>query len=48
LKTPVKTLRRYRTIDIQTWLDAIVTAEDPIPDNIQAWLDAIHNTRERH
>lgn len=47
LKTPVKTLRRYRTIDIQTG-DAIVTAEDPIPDNIQAWLDAIHNTRERH
>jgi len=23
LKTPVKTLRRYRTIDTQTWLDAI-------------------------
>jgi len=47
LKTLVKTLRRYRTIDIQAG-DAIVTAEDPIPDNIQAWLDAIHNTRERH
>ena len=47
LKTLVKTLRRYRTIDIQAG-DAIVTAEDPIPNNIQTWLDAIHNTRERH
>ena len=32
LKILVKTLRRYRTIDIQAG-DAIVTAEDPIPDN---------------
>ena len=32
LKTLVKTLRRYRTIDIQAG-DTIVTAEDPIPDN---------------
>ena len=47
LKTPVKTLRRYRTIDIQAG-DAIVTAEDPIPDNTQTWLNAIHNTQERH
>ena len=47
LKTLVKTLRRYRTIDIQAG-DAIVTAEDPIPDNTQTWLDAIHNTQERH
>ena len=45
LKTLVKTLRRYRTIDIQAG-DAIVTAEDPIPANPQAWLDAIHNTPE--
>ena len=48
LKTPVKTLRRYRTIDIQTWLDAIVTTEDPIPNNTQTWLNAIHNTQEQH
>ena len=47
MKTPVKTLRRYRTIDIQAG-DAIVTAEDPIPNNTQTWLDAIHNTREQH
>jgi len=32
LKILVKTLRRYRTIDIQAG-DTIVTAEDPIPDN---------------
>ena len=48
LKTLVKTLRRYRTIDIQTWLDAIVTTEDPIPNNTQTWLNAIHNTQEQH
>jgi hypothetical protein len=28
LKTPVKTLRRYRTIDIQTWLDAIHNTQE--------------------
>ena len=47
LKTLVKTLRRYRTIDIQAG-DTIVTAEDPIPYNTQTWLNAIHNTQERH
>ena len=47
LKTLVKTLRRYRTIDIQAG-DAIVTAEDPIPNNTQTWLNAIHNTQEQH
>ena len=47
LKTLVKTLRRYRTIDIQAG-DTIVTAEDPIPNNTQTWLNAIHNTQERH
>ena len=47
LKTLVKTLRRYRTIDIQAG-DTIVTAEDPIPSNTQTWLNAIPNTQEQH
>lgn len=41
IKTLVKTLRRYRTIQIQAG-DTIVTAEDPLPDNAQDWLDAIN------
>lgn len=42
----VRTLRRYRTIDIQAG-NHIITAEDPIPPNIAAWLDAIHGRDSR-
>ena len=41
IKQLVKTLRRYRTIDIQAG-DQIVTAEDPLPPEVTALLDRIH------
>ena len=44
IKQLVKTLRRYRTIDIQAG-DQIVTAEDPLPDDLTELLDRIH---QRH
>lgn len=44
IKTLVKTLRRYRTIEIQAG-DQIVTAEDPLPPDVTAWLDAIRQGR---
>ena len=37
----VKTARRYRTIQIQAG-DHVITAADPIPDNLQQALDAIN------
>ena len=44
IKALVKTLRRHRTIDIQAG-DQIVTAEDPLPDDLTELLDRIH---QRH
>ena len=44
IKQLVKTLRRYRTIDIQAG-DQTVTAEDPLPDNVTQLLDRIHQRR---
>ncbi|MDO5678605.1 MAG: IS1634 family transposase [Propionibacteriaceae bacterium] len=41
IKQLVKTLRRYRTIQIQAG-DHIITAEDPLPSEVNTWLDAIH------
>jgi hypothetical protein len=38
----VKTTRRYRTIEIQAG-DHILTAADPIPDDLSQALDAINN-----
>jgi hypothetical protein len=37
----VKTARRYRTIEIQAG-DHILTAADPIPDDLRQALDAIN------
>ncbi|SDY33838.1 hypothetical protein SAMN05428934_101391 [Tessaracoccus flavus] len=44
IKQLVKTLRRYRTSDIQAD-DQTVTAEDPLPDNVTQLLDRIHQRR---
>ncbi len=44
IKQFVKTLRRYRTIDIQAG-DQTVTAEDPLPDNVTDLLDRINQRR---
>ena len=44
IKQFVKTLRRYRTIDIQAG-DQTVTAQDPLPDNITDLLDRINQRR---
>lgn len=43
----VRTLRRYRTIEIQAG-NHTITAEDPLPPNSKAWLDAIHNRDATH
>ena len=47
IKALVKTLRRHRTIDIQAG-DTIVTAEDPLPDDVQQALAAIRDAARRH
>lgn len=47
LRQLVRSLRRYRTIDIQAG-DHIITAEDPLPPEIEAWLDAIHGRDPVH
>ncbi len=39
----VKTARRYRTIQIQAG-DHVITAADPIPDDLRQALDAINGT----
>lgn len=40
----MKTARRYRTIQIQVG-DRIITAADPIPDDLCAALTKINNAR---
>ena len=40
----VKTARRYRTIDIQAG-DHIITAADPIPDDLRKAIEAINGSR---
>jgi len=42
----VKTARRYRTIEIQAG-DHIITAADPIPDDLRHAVDAIHGPTGR-
>jgi hypothetical protein len=43
----VTALRRYHTIDIQAG-DQIVTAEDPLPDDIRAILNRLHGRQQPH
>lgn len=47
IKTLVKHLRRYRTIDIQAG-DQTITAGDPLPDHIQTWIHTIQAASRRH
>ena len=47
LRQLVRSLRRYRTIDIQAGAQ-IITAEDPLSPEHLAWLDAIHGRGPRH
>ena len=43
----VKTARRYRTIEIQAG-DHVITAADPLPDDLQQALDAINGLDRAH
>jgi hypothetical protein len=43
----VKTARRYRTVDIQAG-DHVITAADPIPDDLRQALDAINGRTGAH
>jgi transposase len=47
IKKFVRTLRRYRTIEIQAGVSRI-TAEQPLPDDIHAALDAIDRRTTGH
>jgi transposase len=47
IKTFVRTVRRYRTIEIQAGAHT-VTAEQPLPDDVRAALDAIHRRAAGH
>ncbi len=40
----MKTARRYRTIQIQAG-DHVITAADPVPDDLRAALTKISNAR---
>ena len=42
----VKTTRRYRTIEIQVG-DHVITAADPLPDDLRQALDAINSRMVR-
>ena len=46
-KKLITALRRYHTIDIQAG-DQIVTAEDPLPDDIRAVIDRLHGGERPH
>jgi transposase len=46
IKKLITALRRYHTIDIKAG-DQIVTAADPIPDDIRLVLDRLHGREER-
>jgi CheY-like chemotaxis protein len=43
----VKTARRYRTVEIQAG-DHVITAADPIPDDLRQALDAINDQTSAH
>lgn len=43
----VKTARRYRTIEIQAG-DHVITAADPLPDDLHQALDRIHRQPDAH
>jgi hypothetical protein len=47
IKKLITALRRYHTIDIQAG-DQIVTAENPLPDDIRAVLDRLHDRQQPH
>ena len=47
IKKFVRTVRRYRTIEIQAGAHT-VTAEQPLPDDVRAALDAIHRRAAGH
>jgi hypothetical protein len=47
IKKFVKTVRRYRTIQIQAG-EHVVTAADPLPDDVQEVLDAIRTRTSTH
>jgi hypothetical protein len=47
IKKFVKTVRRYRTIQIQAG-EHVVTAADPLPDDVQRVLDAIRTQASAH
>jgi Transposase DDE domain len=47
IKKFVKTMRRYRTVEISTGEHAI-TAADPLPDEVHTALDAIHDQARGH
>jgi hypothetical protein len=47
IKKLITALRRYHTIDIQAG-DQVVTAEDPLPDDIRAVLDQLHGREQPH
>jgi transposase len=46
IKKLITALRRYHTIDIKAG-DQLVTAADPIPDDIRLVLDRLHGREER-
>jgi hypothetical protein len=47
IKKLITALRRYHTIDIQAG-HQIVTAENPLPDDIRAVLDRLHDRQQPH
>lgn len=47
IKKFVRTVRRYRTIEIQAGAHT-VTAEQPLPDDVRAALEAIHRRAAGH
>ncbi|MCP2202429.1 hypothetical protein LX90_006144, partial [Lentzea flava] len=47
IKKFVKTIRRYRTVQIKAG-DHVITAADPLPDDVQQILDAIKTRAAAH
>lgn len=47
IKKFVKTVRRYRTVQIQAG-DHMITAADPLPADVHTALEAIHTRAKRH
>jgi hypothetical protein len=47
IKKFVRTARRYRVVEIQAGKH-VVTAADPLPEDLRAALDAIHGHETAH